>query len=79
MNLLTWLVIGGAVGWIASRVMVVDPREGILVNVLIGIAGALSAGFVLTPGGSALGLVASLVGSIVLLSVVHLVLRRPAY
>jgi uncharacterized membrane protein YeaQ/YmgE (transglycosylase-associated protein family) len=85
MNLIIWLVVGGIVGWIASMIMRTDAQQGIFLNIVVGIIGALVAGFVLTPlvgrgtinsgDFSLMGLVLSLVGSIILLAIVNL-LRR---
>lgn len=87
MNLIIWLVVGGVVGWIASMIMRTDAQQGILLNIVVGIVGALIAGFVLTPmlgrgtinsgDFSLMGLVLSLVGAIILLAIVNL-LRRGA-
>ena len=62
-----------------------DAQQGIFLNIVVGIIGALVAGFVLTPlvgrgtinsgDFSLMGLVLSLVGSIILLAIVNL-LRR---
>ena len=85
MNLIIWLVVGGVLGWLASLVMRTDSQQGIFLNVVVGIIGALIAGFVLTPmigestinsgNFSAMGLVVSLVGSIILLAIVNLFRR----
>ncbi len=87
MNLIIWLVVGGIVGWIASMIMRTDAQQGIFLNIVVGIIGALVAGFVLTPlvgrgtinsgDFSLMGLVLSLVGSVILLAIVNL-LRRGA-
>ncbi len=88
MNLIVWLIVGGLVGWVASLVMGTDARQGIVLNVVVGIVGALLAGFVLTPivgGGtinsgdfSVVGLLLSVVGSILLLFIVSLARRSRA-
>jgi len=85
MNLIIWLVIGGLIGWIASIIMRTDAQQGVLLNVVVGIVGALLAGFLLTPvlgrgtinsgNFSLMGLVISLLGSIVLLAIVNLFRR----
>lgn len=85
MNFIIWLVVGGVLGWLASLIMKTDSQQGILLNVVVGIVGALIAGFVLTPmfgqgtinsgDFSAMGLVLSLVGSIILLAMVNLFRR----
>jgi len=85
MNLLIWLIIGGVVGWLASLVMRTDAQQGIVLNVVVGIVGALVAGLLIAPAFlhgtinsgdfSMPGILISLLGSILLLAVVNLVRR----
>jgi uncharacterized membrane protein YeaQ/YmgE (transglycosylase-associated protein family) len=85
MGLLIVLVVGGILGWLASIVMRTDGQQGIFLNVVVGIVGALLAGFLLTPvlGGAPItsgaldirSLLVSFLGAIVLLAVVNLVRR----
>lgn len=82
MNVIIWLVVGGLIGWLASRIMNTDARQGIGLNVIVGVIGALLAGWLITPliGGATInqgdfslsGLVISLLGAIVLLAIVNL-------
>ena len=83
MNLLIWLIVGGLLGWVASMVMGTNAQQGIVLNVVVGIVGALIAGWFISPllgiptinqsAFSAGALVVSLVGSMALLFVVKLV------
>jgi uncharacterized membrane protein YeaQ/YmgE (transglycosylase-associated protein family) len=81
MNLIIWLLIGALVGWLASMVMNTDARQGPLLNIVVGIIGAMIGGFLLggpTINSSALNLTAilvSFVGAVVLLAIVNLVTR----
>ncbi len=85
MNIIIWLVVGGLIGWLASRIMNTDAQQGIGLNVVVGIIGALLAGWLITPlvGGTTInqgdfslsGLVISLLGAIVLLAIVNLFRR----
>ena len=85
MELIIWLIVGGVVGWLASVLMHTDARQGILLNVVVGIVGAAVAGFFISPlvglptinqGVFSIGsLLVSLVGAVILLAVVNL-LRR---
>jgi len=85
MNLIIWLVVGGLIGWVASKIMGTDGQQGILMNVVVGIVGALVAGYLISPmlGGATInqgdfslpGLLISLLGAIVLLGIVNLVRR----
>lgn len=45
MGFISWLIFGGLVGWIASKIMGTDARQGIFLNIVIGIVGALLGGF----------------------------------
>ena len=84
MGIIVWLIIGGVVGWLASIVMRTDGQQGILLNVVVGIVGAVVAGFVISPllgiatinqGLSVGTFLVSLLGAIVLLAIVNLFRR----
>lgn len=85
MGLIILLVVGGIVGWLASMVMRTDGQQGIFLNVVVGIVGAVLAGFVITPliGGAPItsgeisiqSVVVSLLGAIILLAIIN-VFRR---
>ena len=85
MNFIIWLVVGGILGWLASIMMTTDAQQGIILNVVVGIIGALLAGFLIAPtlgtgtinsnDFSLSGLLVSLLGAIVLLAIVNLVRR----
>lgn len=40
MSILISLVVGGLIGWVASKVMKTDAQMGILANVIVGIVGS---------------------------------------
>ena len=46
MSIIGWLIFGGLVGWIASKIMGTDAQQGILWNIVVGIVGALVGGLV---------------------------------
>ena len=85
MNIIIWLIVGGLIGWLASKIMNTDAQQGIGLNVVVGVIGALLAGWLITPlvGGTTInqgdfslsGLVISLLGAIVLLAIVNLFRR----
>lgn len=78
-NFLLWLVAGGALGWVASIVLLADGAHGIALNLLVGMVGASLGGWFLSPmvglttinqsEFSVSALLVALVGAIVLLSV----------
>lgn len=74
MGLLSWLIVGGLAGWLASKVMDTDHKMGLLANIGVGIAGAFIGGFIvgLLGGTGVTGLnissiLVALLGSVVLL------------
>lgn len=83
MGLIILLVVGGLIGWVAGMIM--RDNNGIIINVVVGIVGALLAGFIVTPliGGAPItsGAITietigvSLLGAIILLAIVNLVRR----
>jgi uncharacterized membrane protein YeaQ/YmgE (transglycosylase-associated protein family) len=85
MNIIILLVVGGIIGWLASIVMRTDGQQGIFLNIVVGIVGAILAGFIITPliGGAPItngafdimSLVSSFLGAVVLLAIVNLFRR----
>jgi uncharacterized membrane protein YeaQ/YmgE (transglycosylase-associated protein family) len=85
MTLLLILLVGGIIGWLASILMRTDAQQGIFLNIVVGVVGALVAGFIITPliGGAPItsgafdimSLFASFLGAVVLLAIVNLFRR----
>jgi len=88
MSFIIWLVIGGLVGWLASVVMRTDAQQGIVLNIVVGIIGALLGGWLLSPllgsgtinqGDFSLsGLLVSFLGAVILLAIVNFIRRGSA-
>ena len=88
MNLLIWLIVGGLIGWLASIFMKTNGQQGIVLNVVVGIVGAMLAGWFITPlvgigtinqnNFSLPALLVSFVGAAVLLGAVILLRRGSA-
>jgi len=47
MGIISWLVVGGLAGWLASIIMRKNASMGIVANIVVGIVGAVAAGFIL--------------------------------
>jgi len=79
MELIMWLVVGGIVGWIASLIMKTDAQQGIVMNVVVGIAGSFLAGLVgvrsINSGLSLGNFFVSVLGAVALLALINLVRR----
>jgi uncharacterized membrane protein YeaQ/YmgE (transglycosylase-associated protein family) len=79
------IIVGGILGWLASKVMRTDAQQGIILNIVVGIVGAALAGFLLSPllgiptinsvNFSISSLLISFLGALVLLAIVNLIRR----
>jgi uncharacterized membrane protein YeaQ/YmgE (transglycosylase-associated protein family) len=88
MNFIAWLIIGGILGWLASILMKTNDQQGIFLNVIVGIVGAMLAGWFVSPlvgigtinqsNFSLPGMFVSFVGAVILLGIVNL-LRRGSF
>jgi uncharacterized membrane protein YeaQ/YmgE (transglycosylase-associated protein family) len=88
MNFIIWLVVGGLIGWIASKIMRTDAQQGVFLNVVVGIVGSMLGGWLISPlvgagtinqsDFSLAGLFVSLVGAVILLAIVNLFRRGKA-
>lgn len=85
MNFIIWLLVGGVIGWLASIVMKTNGQQGIVLNVVVGIVGAMLGGWLISPmlGAGTINqdnfslpaLLVSFLGAVILLAFVNL-LRR---
>ena len=85
MNFIIWIVVGGLLGWVASMIMRTDAQQGIFLNIVVGIIGALLGGWLLAPlfgtgtinqnDFSISSLLVSLLGAVILLAIVNLFRR----
>ena len=86
MTFILWLVIGGVLGWLASIVMGTNDKQGMVLNVVVGIVGAFLGGLLLAPlfgtatinqSDFSLGsLLVSFLGAVILLAIVNFFRRR---
>jgi uncharacterized membrane protein YeaQ/YmgE (transglycosylase-associated protein family) len=74
MNFIIWLVVGGLIGWVASKIMNTDAQQGIFLNIVVGIVGSMLGGWLVAPllgsgtvnqnDFSIMGLLSSLIGAL---------------
>jgi uncharacterized membrane protein YeaQ/YmgE (transglycosylase-associated protein family) len=79
------IIVGGILGWLASKVMRTDAQQGIFLNIVVGIVGAALAGFLISPllgiptinavSFSISSLLISFLGALILLAIVNLIRR----
>ena len=88
MTLILIIIVGGIIGWLASMVMKTDAQQGIILNIVVGIVGAMLGGWFLAPllgtgtinsnDFSIAGLGVSLLGAIILLAILNFFRRGRA-
>jgi uncharacterized membrane protein YeaQ/YmgE (transglycosylase-associated protein family) len=88
MNIIIWLIAGAAVGYVASLIMKTNGRQGLGLDIVVGVVGAFIAGYFLSPifGVSTINqnnfslpaLLVSLLGAVILLAVVRVFNRSRA-
>jgi uncharacterized membrane protein YeaQ/YmgE (transglycosylase-associated protein family) len=74
------LLVGAGVGWLASIFMATDAEQGALLNIVVGIIGALIGGLIfgrdiIDNPLSLTAILSSFVGAVILLAIVNLVRR----
>lgn len=81
MNFIIWIIVGAIIGWLASVLMRTNSRQGLLMDIVVGIIGAFVGGLLLSPlfgvatinqrDFSMPALLVSLAGAVILLAVVN--------
>ena len=85
MNFIIWLIVGGVIGWLASMLMKTNDQQGMFLNVVVGVVGAMLAGWFISPlvgvgtinqnNFSLPAMLVSFLGAAVLLAIVNLFRR----
>jgi uncharacterized membrane protein YeaQ/YmgE (transglycosylase-associated protein family) len=83
MGILSWIILGGIAGWLASIVMKRNDQMGCIMNIAAGVVGAFVGGWVFSLfGGSGVtgfnlpSLLVAFVGAVIVLGLVNLLFRR---
>ncbi len=82
MGILLWIIFGGIVGWIASLIMNTDSQQGVIMNVVVGVIGAMIGGWIMSnlgetaiTGFNLYSFLVALLGSVILIAIIG-ALRR---
>lgn len=79
MSFILWIIFGGLVGWVASLVMKTDAQQGIMLNIIVGIIGAIVGGTLMNflgqsvvTGFNAYSFLVAIFGAVILIAVVKM-------
>ena len=82
MELLLWILMGGIAGCLASIIMGTDAEQGALMNIVLGIVGALVGGFIVSlvglsgaTGFNIYSLLVAIFGAVILIAISRAVYR----
>jgi uncharacterized membrane protein YeaQ/YmgE (transglycosylase-associated protein family) len=82
MGIILWIIFGALVGWIASMIMNTDAQQGALLNIIVGITGAVLGGWIMnffdksgTTGFNLYSFIVALLGAVVLIAIVKAIRR----
>ena len=83
MGIIAWIIFGGLAGWVASLIMKTDQDQGIFLNIVVGIVGAIIGGFIMHALGSETSygfnlssFLVAVLGAIILLAILKAVSHR---
>jgi uncharacterized membrane protein YeaQ/YmgE (transglycosylase-associated protein family) len=86
LGIILWIIFGALAGWIASKIMHTDHEQGPIMNVIVGIVGAMIGGFLVRVlGGSGItgfniySLLVAVVGAVILLAIFRAVSGRTSH
>jgi len=82
MGIILWIIFGGIVGWVASLIMKTDAQQGIILNIVVGIVGAVVGGWIMSFFGNSgvnsfnlYSFLVALLGAVVLIAIVKALQR----
>lgn len=82
MGIILWIIFGALVGWVASLIMKTDAQQGPILNIVVGIVGAVIGGWIMgslgaggVSGFNISSFLVALIGAVVLIYLVRLIRR----
>jgi uncharacterized membrane protein YeaQ/YmgE (transglycosylase-associated protein family) len=82
MGIISWIVFGALVGWIASIIMKTNAEQGMLLNIIVGMIGSVIGGWLMSiigeggvGGFNVYSFLVALLGACVLIAIVKTVHR----
>lgn len=82
MGIITWIIFGALAGWISSMFMKTDATQGVIGNIIMGVVGAIVAGYLMpllgmsgVTGFNLYSIVVAVVGAMVVISIARMIRR----
>ena len=82
MGILLWIIFGALVGWVASLIMGTDAQQGAVMNIIVGVVGAVLGGWLMSyfgetgvTGFNIYSFLVALGGAVILIAIVRTVRR----
>ena len=82
MGIILWIVFGAIVGWLASIIMKTNGSQGLFIDIVVGIVGAVLGGWIMSllgqggvEGFNLYSFIVALIGAVVLLAIVKAIRR----
>lgn len=79
MGIISWIILGGLAGWVASMIMNKNASMGIIANIIVGVIGAFIGGFITSliggweiSGFNITTFLVALLGAVILLWIINL-------
>ena len=80
MGIFLWIIFGAFVGWVASMIMDTNAEQGTILNIIVGIVGAIIGGWIMSyfgqtdiTGFNLYSLIVAIIGACVLIAIVKMV------
>ena len=83
MGIILWIIFGGLVGWVASIIMKTELEQGVVVDIIVGVVGAVIGGVLMNffgqssiTGFNFYSFAVALLGAVILIAIVRPIRRR---
>jgi len=83
MGIILWIIFGGLVGWVASLIMKTEVEQSVLLDIVVGIVGAVIGGWLMTffgqssvTGFNFYSFAVALLGAVILIAIVRPIRRK---
>lgn len=83
MGIVLWIIFGAVAGWIASIIMKTNSRQGTIIDIVMGVVGAVVGGFLMglvgqvgVTGFNIRSLIVAVIGAVAVISIGRMIRNR---